>query len=101
MTFFDLSGKHALVTGATGPLQRALAVALAEAGADVSLTTATAERLSLAPALLGGSHHADHVLGSGPREERIQDASASGVQEKAGAEYGRECQGPPRPDERE
>ena len=43
MTFFDLSGKHALVTGATGPLQRALAVALAEAGADVSLTTVNAE----------------------------------------------------------
>jgi NAD(P)-dependent dehydrogenase (short-subunit alcohol dehydrogenase family) len=43
MTFFSLAGKHALVTGATGPLQRALAVALAEAGADVSLTTATNE----------------------------------------------------------
>ncbi|MBM3139891.1 MAG: SDR family oxidoreductase [Chloroflexi bacterium] len=37
--FFDLSGKHALVTGATGPLQRALAVALADAGANVSVTT--------------------------------------------------------------
>ncbi|MDA1147236.1 MAG: SDR family oxidoreductase [Chloroflexi bacterium] len=36
---FDLSGRHALVTGATGPLGRALAVGLAEAGADVSLTT--------------------------------------------------------------
>ena len=43
MALFDLSGKHALVTGATDPLQRALAVALAEAGADVSLTTASAE----------------------------------------------------------
>jgi len=39
MTFFDLEGKHALVTGATGPLQRALAVGLADAGANVSLTT--------------------------------------------------------------
>jgi len=43
MAMFDLSGKHALVTGANGPLQRALAVGLAEAGADVSLTTATTE----------------------------------------------------------
>ncbi|MEE8338152.1 MAG: SDR family oxidoreductase [Dehalococcoidia bacterium] len=39
LPFFDLSGKHALVTGATGPLGRALAVALADAGADVSVTT--------------------------------------------------------------
>ena len=38
-TLFDLSGKHALVAGAAGPLGRALAVALAEAGADVSVTT--------------------------------------------------------------
>ena len=43
MTFFSLAGKHALVTGAIGPLQRYLAVALAEAGADVSLTTAGPE----------------------------------------------------------
>jgi NAD(P)-dependent dehydrogenase (short-subunit alcohol dehydrogenase family) len=37
--FFDLSGKHALVTAAIGPAQRAIAVALAEAGANVSVTT--------------------------------------------------------------
>ena len=40
MAFFDLSGKHALVTGATGPLQRALAVALAgERNAEWALVT--------------------------------------------------------------
>lgn len=36
---FDLSGRHALVTGAIGEPARALAVALAEAGARVSVTT--------------------------------------------------------------
>jgi len=36
---FDLSGRHALVTGATTDLARAMATALAEAGADVSATT--------------------------------------------------------------
>lgn len=44
MTLFDLTGKHALVTGATGALGRALAVALAEAGATVSVTTVSAGR---------------------------------------------------------
>ncbi len=39
MQMFSLKGKHALVTGATGPLARAAAVALAEAGATVSVTT--------------------------------------------------------------
>lgn len=39
---FSLAGKHALVTGATTPLARALAVGLAEAGANVSVTTTTA-----------------------------------------------------------
>lgn len=41
MDLFDLSGKHALVTGATGPLQRSVVLALAEAGCDVSVTTVT------------------------------------------------------------
>ncbi len=36
---FDLSGRHALVAGATGPLGRSVAIALAEAGANVSVTT--------------------------------------------------------------
>ncbi len=39
---FSLAGKHALVTGATTPLARALAVGLAEAGATVSVTTTRA-----------------------------------------------------------
>lgn len=39
MQTFSLRGKHALVTGARGPLARAAAVALAEAGATVSVTT--------------------------------------------------------------
>jgi NAD(P)-dependent dehydrogenase (short-subunit alcohol dehydrogenase family) len=37
---FDLAGRNAIVAGATTPLGRALATALAEAGANVSVTTA-------------------------------------------------------------
>ncbi|HJN52404.1 MAG: SDR family oxidoreductase [Pseudomonadales bacterium] len=37
--YFDLAGKHALVTAATTPLASALSMALSEAGARVSLTT--------------------------------------------------------------
>ncbi len=38
---FSLSGKAALVIGAAGPVGRALAVAMAEAGADVAVSTTT------------------------------------------------------------
>ncbi len=44
VSMFNLAGRHALVTGATGPLGRAIAVALAEAGASVSVTTLRHDR---------------------------------------------------------
>src|SRR3990170_1741095 len=38
---YDLSGKRALVVGAAGGVGRAIALALAEAGADLALATVT------------------------------------------------------------
>ena len=38
---FSLDGKSALVIGASNPIGRAIAVALAEAGADVGVATTT------------------------------------------------------------
>ena len=45
MTAFDLSGKLAVVTGARRGIGRAIAVALAEAGADIVATSAAMEQV--------------------------------------------------------
>ena len=49
---FKLDGKKALVTGASRGLGRAMAVALAEAGADVALTARSKEALAETAALI-------------------------------------------------
>ncbi|MCL6645229.1 MAG: hypothetical protein K6U88_09700, partial [Dehalococcoidia bacterium] len=40
---FDLSGKKALVVGCANPAGRAIALAIAEAGADVAVASATTD----------------------------------------------------------
>jgi 3-oxoacyl-[acyl-carrier protein] reductase len=53
---FDLSGKTALVTGASGGIGGAIAKALAEAGAKVALSGTRVEALEKVKAELGGDH---------------------------------------------
>ena len=53
----EIAGKRALLTGATGGIGRAIAVALAERGASVVLSSRKREQLdALAAALPGGEH---------------------------------------------
>ena len=53
----EIAGKRALLTGATGGIGRAIAVALAERGASVALSSRKREELdALAAALPGGEH---------------------------------------------
>jgi 3-oxoacyl-[acyl-carrier protein] reductase len=54
---FDLTGKRALVTGASGGIGREIAKALAEAGARVALSGTRVGALEDTKALLGGGNH--------------------------------------------
>ena len=46
MSLFDLTGKNAFVTGASRGIGRVIAVALADAGADVALVARSADGLA-------------------------------------------------------
>ncbi len=61
---FDLTGRVALITGATGHLGSAMARALAEAGATVVVASRDADRARTAADALPGRHHGvalDHM----------------------------------------
>ena len=69
---FDLSGKRALVVGAASSVGRAIALALSEAGADVTVTTATPK----ASEVLAVKRLARQIAVTGLRREpQILDAS--------------------------
>lgn len=54
---FDLTGKRALVTGASGGIGRAIALALAEQGATVALSGTNQERLAQTAEAIKGECH--------------------------------------------
>jgi 3-oxoacyl-[acyl-carrier protein] reductase len=69
---FDLSGKRALVVGAASSVGHAIALALSEAGADVTVTSATPK----ASEALAVKRLAERIAITGPRREpQALDAS--------------------------
>ena len=54
---FDLSGKKALITGASGGIGRQIAIALADAGAEVALSGTRVNVLEETAALISGKSH--------------------------------------------
>jgi gluconate 5-dehydrogenase len=58
---FDLTGKTALITGASGHLGSAMAAALAEAGARVIAASRDPEKARRSAAALGGSQKGKHL----------------------------------------
>jgi NAD(P)-dependent dehydrogenase (short-subunit alcohol dehydrogenase family) len=62
---FDLSGKRALVVGAGSSVGRAIALALSEAGADVTVTSTT----PAAGEVLAVKRLAQQIAAAGPRRE--------------------------------
>lgn len=69
---FDLSGRRALVTGASRGIGQAIAVALAEAGADVAITARTREALDETAALIEETGRRCEVLA-----QDVRDVTAS------------------------
>jgi 3-oxoacyl-[acyl-carrier protein] reductase len=79
----ELSGKRAIVTGGSRGIGRAIALALAEAGADVSICARGAEALERTRADLGQFGHAAHAaicdLADGIAVVRYIEAAAAAL----------------------
>lgn len=83
---FDLRGRVALVTGASGHLGTALASALAEAGSRVITTSRNSQRAAAAAASLPDPYNVQHL---GIEVDQLDAASIDQCVEKAITEAGR------------
>jgi NAD(P)-dependent dehydrogenase (short-subunit alcohol dehydrogenase family) len=80
LTLFDLTGKNAFVTGASRGIGRAIAVALAEAGADVALAARSADGLAgTASAITSRGRKAFVIPADVTVREAVDEAAATAI----------------------
>jgi len=80
MSVFDLTGKHAFVTGASRGIGRVIAVALADAGADVALVARSADGLAETAAAVAGVGRTACVLPTDVTSyDAVADAAAAAI----------------------
>src|SRR5215475_13037250 len=78
LTPFDLTGKKAFVTGASRGIGQAIAVALAQAGADVAVVARTEEGLAATAKQIAGCGREAHVIPADvTRPEAAEAATAA------------------------
>ena len=82
--YFDLTGRRALVTGASRGIGRAIALALAEAGADVAITARAVESLEETRALLAQTGRPVVCLAQDVREVETARAAVDAAAEALG-----------------
>ena len=76
MSPFDLTGKKAFITGASRGIGQAIAVALAQAGADVALVARSEEGLAATAAAVSAAGRGAHVI---PADVTSQQEAAGAV----------------------
>ena len=80
MTLFDLTGKKAFVTGASRGIGQAIAVALAQAGADVAVVARSEEGLAATAKQIAGYGREAHVIPADvTRSDAVEEAVAAAI----------------------
>ena len=80
MTLFDLTGKKAFVTGASRGIGQAIAVGLAQAGADVAVVARTEDGLAATAKQIADCGREAHVIPADvTRQEAVEAAVAAAI----------------------
>ena len=84
MTPFDLTGKKAFVTGASRGIGQAIAVGLAQAGADVAVVARTEEGLAATAKQIAGCGREAHVIPADVTRPEAAEAAAAAAIDRLG-----------------